>query len=99
MEVERENDVYKEDDEDEVDEELDFEEDDEGEGDEVEDEEDPDQTGFLLARLQELKAWQAEQERRLIREQQREMEHIQKRAASEGEPILTAELLFWGRRA
>ena len=43
-----------------------------------------DQTGFLLARLQELKAWQKEQEIKLLREQREEMVKIQATGAGAG---------------
>ena len=42
-----------------------------------------DQTGFLLARLQELKAWQKEQEIKLLREQREEMVKIQATGAGD----------------
>ncbi len=42
-----------------------------------------DQTGFLLQRLQDLKRWQKEQEMRLLRDQQRQIEDLQKAARKE----------------
>ncbi len=44
-----------------------------------------DQTGFLLQRLKDLKRWQKEQEMRLLRDQQRQMEELQRgRRSDEG---------------
>ena len=37
-----------------------------------------DQTGFLLQRLQDLKRWQKDQELRLLRDQQRQMDELQR---------------------
>jgi hypothetical protein len=39
------------------------------------------QTGFLLQRLQDLKRWQQEQEKRLLRDQQLQMEQLKKEVA------------------
>lgn len=43
-----------------------------------------DQTGFLLQRLQELKAWQKEQEERLLREQEEQLDKLYVRSAGSG---------------
>jgi len=41
------------------------------------------QTGFLLQRLQDLKRWQQEQETRLLREQQKEMDKLKKQVVAD----------------
>lgn len=46
-----------------------------------------DQTGFLLARLQELKQWQKEQERKLLQDQREEMYKIQGQGPQPQEPV------------
>lgn len=72
MEIERENDTPND-----LELEAEVDEDDEGNG--------LDHTGVLLQRLHELKAWQKEQEMRLLKEQKEQMEQLKKMASQGAE--------------